>query len=118
MPTEYICNGVMMMFLASCISSDDSYIMIFNYSITAIVILATLIVVTETVPIHPFMKSFVLPKENIVRRYTTGQEHHHHSIANILGWHRNENVKVTLLQTILLTITTISVARITIVVML
>jgi hypothetical protein len=92
--------------LYSLLFSDNlhSYIMIFNYSITTIVILATLIVVTETVPIHPFMKSFVLPKENIVRRYTTGQEHHHHSIANILGWHRNENVKVTLLQTILLTI--------------
>ena len=79
--------------------------MIFNYSSTTIVILATLIVVTETLPFHPFMKSFALQKENIIRRHTIGQEqHHHHSIANILGWHRNENVKVTLLQTILLTI--------------
>ena len=78
--------------------------MLFNYGRTTIVILATFIVVTETLPIQPFMKSFVLPTENILRRHITGQELHHHSIANILGWHRNENVKVTLLPTILLAI--------------
>ena len=78
--------------------------MIFNYGSTTIVILTTFIVVTETLPVQPFMKSFILPKENILRRHITGQEHHHHPFLNILGWHRNENVKVTLLPTMLLAI--------------
>jgi len=78
--------------------------MIFNYSSTTLIILATFIVVTETLPVQPFQKSFVMLKENILRRHITGEGHHHHPILNILGWHRNENVKVIVLPTILLAI--------------
>lgn len=80
--------------------------MIFNYMYgsTAIIILTTFIVVTQTLPIQPFQKSFALPKENIIRRHITGDGRHHHPILNILGWHRNENVKVTWLPTMLLAI--------------
>ena len=50
--------------------------MIFNYGITTLVILATVIVVTETLPNQSFMKSFATVEDNILRRHIAGQRHH------------------------------------------
>jgi len=63
--------------------------MIFNHGSTTLVILATIIVVTETLPNQSFMKSFATLEENILRRHITGQGHHRRSFAYILNGAKN-----------------------------